>query len=805
MRTTKVFCRIISLLMVLVMFCGMLAACTKENGGEENTTVSQETTGKNEETTATDETNTEENTTAGEENTNPNEVKISITSDKSTISKSESATLTVVVENATDKTYTLSSSDDTLVKIEGNVVSVIGDIKTDKYVTITATSNEDNTKTATKTLIVKAPVIEGQVGELTSEMIQAIGNPSITITGILTDYYIDYKQSSNTSTNYYEMVVTMNEGAWMGKWNIKGVPESAVTDNYRKGDKDGIIDAYGNTGHELLKLYIDKNNKVGINTVKDYMSIPAVWEAQHLWNHLGNLDVTKFTYDLENDRYIYNVDNSNEDDAYLLTYLSYSLTPMLSDSLVGLYLVIENGQITKLVAETEKLLYGDDTNEDPDACSYTTIEVRFSDIGKTTVIDPEPYEAPEYVEYLEAALKKMSSTKNYTFRVKDVLTNSPSIDGGDYEIDSSNPLITTFAYGNNVSSVGTVGCVGFVTEEAAVFGKTIKYNYSMDGKDYKTEYTGYKDNGDGTYDEFAYGNGHFYGTKRVTGNFFDVMPKFDFSANIFEFVYATTKNGQTLYTFKLRETAITRDIALEVSSYTYAKDADASASQSFTITVDSNGNLISTVFPYDINYGTYMGNCTTTYTEVGTTVLDADAFDGYERRENKTTWDMYTVKYYYPTHSTLERPETDPTADVVFKAIYGEEAYNNDMPSPSIFMDVFGDNIFGPFFDWKEKGTDSDGNPIYADYVSVTTSSSNYDENSKITDYEELMEKLTNLLKAEGFEVSKANTDTSGGESGRSDRFITFIKGDVQIVVENNFTKNFWIYFYKTGDWTLNK
>ena len=45
----------------------------------------------------------------------------------------------------------------------------------------------------------------------------------------------------------------------------------------------------------------------------------------------------------------------------------------------------------------------------------------------------------------------------------------------------------------------------------------------------------------------------------------------------------------------------------------------------------------------------------------------------------------------------------------------------------------------------------------------------------------------------------------TGGESGRSNRYITFIKGDVQIVIENNFTKYFWIYIYETGAWSLSR
>ena len=54
-----------------------------------------------------------------------------------------------------------------------------------------------------------------------------------------------------------------------------------------------------------------------------------------------------------------------------------------------------------------------------------------------------------------------------------------------------------------------------------------------------------------------------------------------------------------------------------------------------------------------------------------------------------------------------------------------------------------------------------------------------------------------------GFQLSIANTDTSGGELGQSNRYVCYVNEDIQIVIENNHTKYFWIYFYKTGEWTL--
>lgn len=82
-------------------------------------------------------------------------------------------------------------------------------------------------------------------------------------------------------------------------------------------------------------------------------------------------------------------------------------------------------------------------------------------------------------------------------------------------------------------------------------------------------------------------------------------------------------------------------------------------------------------------------------------------------------------------------------------------------------------------------------------------SSTDFDENAKILNFDEIIEVLGEELEKLGFQLSIANTDTSGGELGQSNRYVGYVNEDIQIVIENNHTKYFWIYFYKTGEWTL--
>ena len=739
-------------------------------------------------------------------------VKIEMSATASQIQKGDTVQVTARVTGAKNTKVTWSVSHPDVVTVDENgVVTMVGDITIDTIITVTATSEENNTVKATKTLIAKAPVVDGRVGELTSDMLVAVGNPSITLNGTVTDIYNDINNPANSSKDVYEYTIEMADGAWKGSWNHQG-SKNVIVSNYRRGDKEGVKDQNGNSGHEMLEMIIDKNNQVYAKPVKDYMSYSAVWESQHLWNHLSNLNVNKFSYDVEHDVYKYSIDPESIDDMYLMTYFAFSLTPILGneDTFMELYLYVEDGAITKLVAQTSVIMIGDDP-ENPDATQYTTISIDFSNVGTTVVSDPAPYEAAQYADKLQAAFDKMKDATNYTFRVVDSMNSMP--DTGDYDLSSVNggasvitlsPIaVAGHPYQNTISSVGTAGSVGFVTPEAIVIGVTGKYSYSLDGKNYHTEYSGYKQNSDGTYDEFESDVNGFYGTKKVVGNIFDIMPDFDVSANIFRLtgMMINVDTDKYEYTFALRESAITREVAMELCAYSYADDAAATSAMLLTIKVDEDGNLISVEFPYDLS-GVYGGSCIVSYENVGSTTIAEGAFDNYRPRVPETAWSQYTLDDYYHLYTTLcknygcydEATGTYnhkghvATADVVLQGVLGE-AWTN-VPSPEVLMKLFGDNISGPFYNWKEVNGENHG------YMSITTHSTEFDENAKITNYEELMQNVIDELAKYGFSLSAANTDMSGGESGKADRYVTLIhESGVKIVIENNHTKYLWVYF----------
>ena len=724
---------------------------------------------------------------------------ITITTSQDTISEGETVMVSALVTGLKDVNYTWKVSHEDLVKIENGQLTLIGSVKIDTNVTITATATADESVFKSKTILVKAPIIQGQVGELTTDVLNEIANQSITFGGVLTDYYTDFNNSFNNSTNQYDMLVMMADGRWYGSWNVKGNTSNIVSDNYRRGSVDGLQDQYGNVGHALERLYINKNNEVSASVVKDYLSIPAIWEAQHLWNHLGNLKVTDFVYNADDEIYTYTVNPNDVDGLYLMTYLSYCLTPLLEDTLASVSFKIENGHITKVILRTELLYYGSDTQEEADAMSYTEVELVPSNIGTTVVPEPVKYETPENAAILSQALQNMQQLDNYKYKAKDTTTYAPSGDSGDYEISTASKSdVVKAAVHNYQSSVGEVGEVGYITKDAILIENTGKYSYSLDDKLYHTEYYGYKQNNDGTYDEFEYQSsvGALVGTRKVKGSLSDILPNFDFSADIFEFVGTKGTGDSLVYQFKLKAVDVTRDLALAVSMHSYAEDAEKSSSKTFSIDVNKDGYIVSTSYAYNLS-DVYYGNITTTYSDFNSVELAADTFNSYVPRAWRTSWDQYVCKYFQPTHTGNSYEENALTA---FTHVFGEEVKN--LPSPQVFLEVFDDMIYGPFFDWRTS-TDELGNEIFKDYISINVQSSEFDENSVITNYEELMNELITALQEEGYTLDSANTDMSGGETGLRDRYVTMTKGDIQIVVSNNRTKHLSIYFYHLGDWIL--
>lgn len=737
----------------------------------------------------------------------------------------------------------LSVNNDTIAKIEGNVVKIIAQPEYETTLIVTATLKNYPTIKASKSYYVKAPVVTGQVNGngnvLTTELIQALGNNNITVNGTVTDYYIAGDGSQETVE--YKTTVKMTEGEWYGEWYA--VPEGSntpnvIADSYRKG-KAGIKDANGDEGSEFKRVYIDKNNQVAEKVETDGMSYPYLWENNHLWNHLGEFaqDVEKkFQYDSENDvfSYLWKTYGANGEeiianpyDEYLMTYISYSFTPMLSDTLENFYFKMENGAITKLLVKTAEATIGTSR-------SYTIVEFTFENIGSTVVPDPAPYAEDANNVALKTAIDKMKAATSYTFKTDEVTTQAPSYDDSDYSTEStyalsaytSTPVVTAASFPVS-SATGTVGITGKVVKgNAVLITNTGKYEYTSSGENaYHMSYYGYKQIDDDKYDEFSYNSSarRLEGTHQYNGSINSVLPGWDFNVNVFKFNGSTTDaHGKTVTRYVLRDTAIMGDIAKEVCMHSNVNNTVASSQYPFEIAVDSDGNVVYTSFPY--NYSSYSGYCKTTYDNVNTFEF-TNEFDGYAARVLPEWDDITTDKYYYKHSSSMadyncyDKTKDNPyhvgtcdhvaTLDKIIADVFGIDA--SLFPTMATFRQIFGDNIYTPYFFEYDEKTLADGSKSYIDFVSFTAQAPKeyLDEKNNLSDakFTELLAKMTSAFENAGLGItySAANSDYSGGAKGTSDRWVAFANDTYIISINNNHTKYFWIEIHKVGEWTLSK
>lgn len=782
----------------------------------------------------------------------PDPVIVEITGGADTISAGQTMTLSATVTNSDNTAVTWKVSDPVTLRItDDGVISVLSEPEIlNKLVTVTATSVADPRAYATKTVTVLAPKKSGQVGYLTTALLDKVSGNNITVSGTVTDKYIDTHLSSNNRTRIYNISVKMEEGKWSGAWNGEG--GETLSETFYKGTRDNVkytvTDIDGNVlesldnGHSLEKEIVTKQNVVSRKTVTDYASKPIAWESQHYWNHMSSfnnlIDASKFVYDPDDTtRYEYNLDEKNSEELFLMAYLVQSFTPMLDYvtewfRTVVFVLDASHENIVSLQAQTNPSYTGAVTDQQGNIKSYDTMSVSevtltFSDIGTTSIAAKTAYEAPEYADKLSAALENIKSATSYVFDAEEKATYEAMPDEGDYSVDylsartlnAARDAEPTFTFNDNPynykSASGKVGLRGYITPDAALIARTGKYSDAMDDKLYHTEYTGYRQF-DGYYEEFEYyaktkkvdketvvEKCGMKGTRRISGNYEQkVLPKFDFSVNLFKFAGTTLVGNSTRYTFKLKEADVTRDIAMEISMHSYADDGNPDSSNALTIVVDDKGNLISTTFPYEIT--TSYGVITTTYSHIGTTAINLEKIDkDYIERGAMASWSDYEMKHYKNAEGQYERDADgiviDPDAATAIQSIFGANAKN--VPAPTVFKSVFEDFISGPFYedDRRQEGDTEK----YVRFMSLTAEGTECDENMRLPDelFAPYHEKLDAAMKAAGLNPVPSKTDVSGGKSGDEKRVMVYANENITVRIENIHTKWFYIDIYRTVDY----
>lgn len=767
--------------------------------------------------------------------------------EKTRLEKNDTVIVNAVSSDGSD--VVLGVSNETLAKVEGNVVTIIAEPAHEESLTITASLKDYPSVLVARQYYVKAPTIDGQVtgangNVLTTAAINALGNKSITVNGVVTDYFVDASDGS-TTTHEYITKVLMEEGKWYGEWYATpedGKQASVITDSFVATEEANYVGEGGVVGRGVQRVFIDKNNQVSKKLQTGSLSVPYLWDEQHYWNHIQEFATNiskKFVYRPDEDvfEYVWKTYTDegaevveDEYDAYLMTYLSYSFTPMLDDTLENVYFKMENGEITQILAKTAEQT-GSNKNR-----AYTEIVFTFDNVGTTVVPNPQPYETSADNEALATALAKMKNATSYSFETAEITTQEPSTDPSDHELSAftSATASTSATSFPARAATGTVGLKGRITQDAVLLTRTGKYSYTMDGDlPYHFEYTGYKNNTDGTYDYFEYNftKRQLEGKQKNEGTIASagILPGWDISPNVFKYAGSSTdENKKTVTKYVLRNTQIIEGAAKEVCMHTDINHTVASSHVDFMITVDSDGNVVSTTFPYA--YSSYAGYCKTTYSKVNETQF-TDEFDGYVQRTFKEWSDLKTIKYYHKHTSDLKQYECynskadDPyhyypdkcthiaSLDVVINNVFKANA--SVFPKVSDFRRIFEDNLYLAgdtndvlgFFDYKTEEL-ADGTEKYTDYVTwVAKAPKKYlDENGALygDGFNALFAQLNSVMIGLGYTYNSGVSDLTGGASGTIDKKAVYsVEGKLTIVFTLARNARIDIDVYNYGDYKI--
>lgn len=722
--------------------------------------------------------------------------------------------------------------------VDGQRITLTGELPAyDQRISVTATLRDDPSITVTKILTIKAKVQEGQVAGknfvFTSQHLAKLFTNNLTITGTATDVY--RREGTSSVQTDYDISVLMNEGKWLGTWNIAGSNNQSVEYFYKGTGANDVVEIVENkvtnTYNVIYKTYIDKNNQVVNTLLRNYESVPALWQNTHYWNPFEEyIAINNVVYDNQLDLFQLVASSttatSEEENKFLWfsAYLAHAFTPLLgnADTLTDIYLKVDLiddvPTITGLKAATPINAISSTEVE------YTTIDLTFSDIDSTVIADVQPFGEPEHKELLEAALEKMRNADNFYFKAIETPTYTPTSDPDDYTTAVSAALnaarnATIKNENLTLAGGGFEGLEGWVTENSIMLKRGVKIQ-GESGDEYAMTYSGYRAMGGNSHEAFAYVGGttaKFVANRVIQGSLTKELPGFDVSVNAFRYVNERTVSNKTVYVFTLNESTNTRDVAMQMSMNSYATAATFDAERRLEVYVDADGNLVSVVFPYEIDRGD-RGYVTTTYSNVGTTneiVSLQESGDGqnYIARTVPTTWASAVISDYRPDHSTQSNPQIT-TANVVLKNILGQNANIDALPQIGDFAQMFDDNMSTVSFRYTEKTGGG-----FRDYLEfrIRLDQSLLDENNVLStaEYEKILGELKTMLASKGFTYDVNNSryerdpDTDKVDvMSTGNRYASFLSDsdqNCQIVISN--LRKGWLYveFRVLGDWQLSK
>ncbi len=555
--------------------------------------------------------------------------------------------LTAVVDGAQDTsvTWAVTKGSD-IVSVDSTGLVTAKEVTKESYVEITATSNANNEKSATKhlTVLYKEALTQSMLDKIASSD-KVVFDGYIDIS--LYNFGINTSLAGTTSLN----ITTMMDG---NRWYAEYVNSAEVKTSLYVANNNGVASSVG-INFMNQETYISMTNDDGSETT---------WEESGLYNNFKNMSLSDFTFNEETWSWEYSGSDSNMAAKVIASANPYDFVAN------GFSLIIEDGEIVGIYAKS-----GDDYKV---LAGYRAIQELY--VVMTVDDDLEIPSIPQY-EFdeevhtkLQQAIDKMHSLDSYTLDFRNTMyslySTSYTQSGFKETVTANNYHFVPYKVSYNTSGDATVT---YQTESSYGYTK-ISDNF------YNTYYFGTEEGSEAL---------KIYASRAYSGDMATAKPGFNFAAEIFTSYYYDSETGDTYYYVNSDMCNVATEFYNSVGNddplYGIFAAEYTGTSSSFTpyIVVDANGNIVTAVFYY---YMVYMyGVVEITYSDFNTTTVPADVdFTDYVVRTQPTSWDQLTI---IADSGYLDYTEdTEVNATEFWKTFFNNE--NVDVP---FFNSVLGD------------------------------------------------------------------------------------------------------------------
>lgn len=501
--------------------------------------------------------------------------------------------LTATVKGTTDKSVTwdiIEGAEFATIDKDGNLTAK--EVTGDKVIKVTATSNKDNKKVATKVITIVAKPT------LTSEMLNTLNVDKISFEGYVNISLYTVGLFEKLDSTYVINIKTAMDGTnWYAEYENG---QTGTTQNLYYKNDNGVASQVG----------VSFKNEEEYYPMLDNFENEISFEDSGLYNVLQNLKVSDFTFNEETWRYEFTGIDKGLPDKVLSASNPYDFDPK------GFGLIIEDGEILGI--------YSMSNDDYGISQGYKAIQelYAFISLGDSVEVPTiSKYSHEEIHDDLQIAIDNMASLTNYTldFKENTVIYGTPS------------PSIIGFTE-SVCDNICHFRPYTMKLDGSVEYHKNASYGYS---KISDTLYNTYFEQSDGTYEA----------VRAYQSSFEQAKPTFDFAAEIFREYYIDQENGTTTYYVDSVMSAVASTfyygVGNDINLYGIFATESYTQEQFTPYVVVKDGYIIETGFYFYM--GAIYGIVQINYSDFNETVLPADTEISFTTREVPTSWSQLSI------------------------------------------------------------------------------------------------------------------------------------------------------------------